>query len=148
MSRAITIFLLLVLCGCMSQRHRLPNDRAAWLPPYLLMAATNAVHPLPHRTAQQLAPPPEDWGTANSAQVSRSLVVQPLKPLFLVWEQSDSNYLCDIWSTTNLTQPFTPRFLVSGFTNAVAFYPANQQEYFIARFIDVRNWMSGEWSHQ
>lgn len=73
-------------------------------------------------------------------------------PYWLVWENYNSRneyplLRCEIHSTTNLTQPFKLWASVDAWaTNAVAFYPTNEQEFFKAQFFDPQRGIYSGWN--
>jgi len=73
--------------------------------------------------------------------------------IYLVWGNSNPTndlpfIITDIWSTTNLSVPFQPRFRLPPYTNLMAIYTTNRMELFIARFAKTNEqpWQWSEWS--
>ena len=131
MTRALSILLLLALCGCVSVPTR---SRAVTSPPLPTMPVAAATV---ERTEQA---DPIDWS-----------------PVVWLWWDSNPNdkdmlpyMLTEIHSTTNLSLPFTPYITVPPGTNAVCVAATNVARFFIARFALTNSvglpWVYSEWS--
>lgn len=129
MTRSLSILILLALCSCSSVEGRRPKVEG------LAIAG--------------MMPPP--------AQPSSAAAVPAPKPIFLAWDNPNPSQLlpylfCEIHSTANLIQSFTPFAFVRATTNAIAFWPTNQSGFFIARFVLTNNpYMPptvSDWAHR
>jgi len=139
--RLAPIILLLLLCGCAVPRvhddleHRSGNSCSR----VIKKEFTSPAIPIAGRGPVQAGP---------------ASLGEP-KPYFLTWGNNNHPsvapyLLCEIHSTTNLLQPFTLYATVPPTTNALPFWPTNQQRFFIARFTQTNTvpWIYSEWSSE
>jgi len=116
---------LLLLCGCAT-----PAKRVVQTPPLPIMMAA------PVRQNEEYLDAP-DW---------------PMS-LWLSWDNINptntlQHMVTDIWSTTDLTQPFEHYLMVAPGRNSVEIKATNASRFFIARFAytNTNPWTYSDWS--
>jgi len=132
---------LLLLCGCAA-----PVKRSVQMPPMPISMADSVVF-------------------GGDAGIMKSFITEsgdelfpphaPLEPktIWLVWDnrnsiESQRHMITDIWSTEDLSVPFTHFAYVPPFTNSLMVMPDKAMEFFICRFAYTNNnpWTYSDWN--